>query len=273
MISLGLRNPLILVGLVLIISCGVSRGHKCGVQSFDAPVPSPTDHTGPGVLYKHFEVDATFKSAPPYECSCCEYQQRIKGAAFVDGNKIEVKLRTPDPNAVGPFPPGGHPTVEIPLDENTYHEDYRDYGDGHGANRYGHRDETTTADEEYTKGGSGPDAATPDRATGCHYHMTDEPGFRGCQPGHTYKIDFTFEMKIVKAVACELCDGCQTKELAVRLEKTEPAGGSSSSGGSSSGGSSGGGGIFGAGPTVYCLFIVFATTWTLWPWFSRRRVR
>lgn len=205
--------------LIFLLSAFTDHAQKCGVLTFTvtelADIVTGTD------CRAHFKADATFNStAPDYACSCCEFRQRVKGKFLKDGNKVDHKLLGP----VGPGPhsdylPTGTSTTPTNMSETDYMEDYVNYGNG--SLRYGHRNEPNTANDNYTKGGGGTDANTPDPAGGCTYTMTDRPGFSNCQTGHTYKVDLYFEDKII--TTCELCDGCRTIETHVTAERTVPS--------------------------------------------------
>ena len=179
---------------------------KCCVKKFDAPLNRGGQRDGKNAdgtvyLYEHFEVEAEFENAPsPCACRCCEYRQYIKGEVQVDKNPIQIDLIDP-----------ANPANTIPLSTAGFYEDYRDYGGG--LMRDGHRTEDPKA------GMPGIDKYTPDRATGCAYATTDEPGFRNAPDGHCYRADLTFKGAIVAVCPGGECAGCIEKEWTVTLKK------------------------------------------------------
>ncbi|MGE0193743.1 MAG: hypothetical protein AB7T63_17095, partial [Planctomycetota bacterium] len=129
-----------------------------------------------------FEIDATFvnedQEVPETagcDCSCCSYRQFLKGHTYsIPPGKKPIGIREPgfvqDSNP--PYRPYGH----------------RHYPDpGHDGDRYDQ----------------------PDRKTGCHYHMRDEPSTMGL-PGWTYEFDKIFWGRIY--------DTCQNRAVRAQLK-------------------------------------------------------
>ena len=119
----------------------------------------------------------------------------------MDGNDITIDLVDPNDN-----------TKTIEMSNTDFNEDYRNYSGTFV--RYGHRSETRSAAELYST-----DGTTADRANGCKYHLTDEPGWKNAPAGHRYKLEFTFRGEIVNTCEAE-CDGCEQKEWTVSLDKS-----------------------------------------------------
>ena len=103
-----------------------------------------------GQIRQTFEMNVDWSNTPPEarkpgtsycDCMCGEYRQYVKGHLIING--------TPEKSPLW----GG-----AVLEEDVYHED--------GPARYGHRNETTAANEKFI----------PDRASGCSYRGNDAPG-------------------------------------------------------------------------------------------------
>ena len=115
------------------------------------------------------------------------------------------------------------PTKRINLnDQKDFVEDHANYGGGNI--RYGHREEDKSADEDYTNGGTGADAKTVNRKTGCHYHGHDRPGISGLSSGHSYEVNLVFHVEIVCVQAACGAGGNPHKEkdFDVTLKKSQP---------------------------------------------------
>lgn len=180
------------------------------------PVPVQIVY-GPNSMHTEFETDVEFDPTSPFLCGCCEFRQSIRaqtgGSMFIrDGVPVNV-----------PFVDPANPTRSIGSETNPqdYREDARRYRFGR-ITRYGHRGERQSATESYTQGGTGPGAANPNRATGCHYHATDKPGGFNLVMGHTYEFNVVFRMEIVCVVPA--CAGATAphaqKEVIVSMRKT-----------------------------------------------------
>jgi hypothetical protein len=207
------------VGAFVLVTGATSFSELCNVVSgIDvAPLPVTVNRAGTQ-LTADFTMDAEFSSKNPYQCGCCEYRQSFRAvvskfAFTVDGNPVDIQVVDPT---------DASKRISVNANPQTFVEDHRNYG--RGGVRYGHRGEAQSADESYTNGGTGPGAATPNRANGCHYHGHDAPGFRNMASGHAYEINLIFrgEIVCVRPNCGPSTSPHRQKEWVVSMQKTQP---------------------------------------------------
>lgn len=168
---------------------------QCRVARFAVP----TRRTGlqirrgsrPGLInaVEGFAMEADFVNDPAdgSECQCCEYRQYVSGQVVVGDDPLPLWL----PNSSDPA--GGNPVKLKPFPEYT--EDGLPPGKVKpGINiHYGHRGEGATDNS---------DRYLPDRAGGCQYRGTDQPGLYNIPSGEAFYFDLVF-----LGVIIDVCNG------------------------------------------------------------------
>jgi len=145
---------------------GAPTRHACVVKEA-LPANQPSVTLTSGLVFSQINTDILWKPKsadnPGCDPSCGEYRQYVKGHALANGKPISPGL-----------------CDGATLQETVYQEDATGKG-----NCYGRRDRGGWALDVFD---------TPDRATGSHYHGSDQPNITG-PPGTMVDWDLTFKVQ------------------------------------------------------------------------------
>jgi hypothetical protein len=166
---------------------------QCRVASFIAPTrrtgcrfEADPEQPGRFTFTEGFAMEAEFvNGADGSQCRCCEYRQYVTGQFVLDDRAVTLLL----PNPIDPV--NGRPRL---LKTFPAFEEDGIYPPRPPANiYYGHRDEAE---------GDNSDLYLPDRATGCSYRGTDQPGLYHIKRDASAYFNLTF-----MGVIIDVCNG------------------------------------------------------------------
>lgn len=160
------------------------RDNACLHQRWDRLTPAGRQIFARVVGFARFY--AQFEETGSCACHCCEFRQYIRGGFWIEGRPV-------------PFPLAGGL-----LNPNIYQED------AVAGERVGHRADPQRSNDLYM---------SPDRAKGCFYVGSDDPGIQGTIAGVRYKIDLEF-VSMILDVCRQLVELGNAKDWAVKCEGT-----------------------------------------------------